>query len=200
LGLPSGSVRAALALQIALLFWLILLFPPGKLVNPQDKLLHVPLFLYFLLGLVLAFFAAHGHTIAPVGSGQPSPWHLPRGVLRVLILLVTVAVVGWRWYSDFDGLRDQLTPPATQLPQWPELLLALAGGYGLGWVSRLGPWRRSPAFQDVQAWVSLLAMLGLGAEVLVHLFINPTLGQALVRPLWEAILTAIVAFYFGVRS
>src|SRR5262245_28382417 len=103
LGLPAGSVRGALARQNALLFWLILLYPQEKLVNPQEKLLHVPLFLYFLLGLVLAFFAAHGHTIAPAGAGEPSPWHLPRGVLRVLILLVTVAVVGWRWYTDVDG-------------------------------------------------------------------------------------------------
>src|SRR4051812_11734911 len=94
LGLPAGSVRAALVLQIALLFWLIVLYPQEKLVNPQEKLLHVPLYLYFLLGLVLAFFTAHGHTIAPAGAGEPSPWHLPRGVFRVLILLVTVAVVG----------------------------------------------------------------------------------------------------------
>jgi hypothetical protein len=179
---------------------LILLYPQEKLVNPQDKLLRVPLFLYFLLGLVLAFFAAHGHTIAPAGTGEPSPWHLPRGVFRVLILLATVAVVGWRWYTDPEGLRDQLTPRQAELSQWPALLLALAGGFGLGWVARLGPWRRSPAFQDIEAWVSLLAMLGLGAEVLLHLFINPNLGQALDLPMWEAILTAVVAFYFGMRS
>ena len=55
---------------------------------------------------------------------------------------------------------------------------------------------------DLQAWVSLLAMLGLGAEIVIVLFINPSLKTDLKLDLstWECVLTGIVAFYFGSRS
>src|SRR5919199_967701 len=58
-------------------------------------------------------------------------------------------------------------------------LLLLTGGFLLGWVTRLGPWRRAYWFQDIQAWVSMLAMLALGAEIVIQIFINPTLEQSL---------------------
>ena len=61
LGLPAGSVRATLALIIVGLFWLLLVIQP-------DKPVQVPLYLYFLMGLVLHFFGSHGGTIAPAGG------------------------------------------------------------------------------------------------------------------------------------
>lgn len=195
-GLPAGSVRALLVLEILVPFWLVLAFPQEQTLNPNP----MPLFLYFLLGLVLVFYAAHGNSIATMGSAQASPWHLPRGFFRVGILALTVIVAGYRLYTQRERTLELLTPTANQLAQWPELLLALSAGFGLGWLLRLGPWRRSPWFQDVQASISLVAMLGLAVEAILHLFISPTLGQALDLPLWEAILTGIVAFYFGVRS
>ena len=48
LRLPAGSVRALLALLIAGLFWLLLLLP-------AEKQIPIPLFLYFLAGMVLLF-------------------------------------------------------------------------------------------------------------------------------------------------
>jgi hypothetical protein len=65
----------------------------------------------------------------------------------------------------------------------------------------VGPGGVSPWFQDLLAWVSILAMLGLGIDFMIRLFINPTLqaGQ-LDLPFWEGELASMVAFYFGVRS
>jgi hypothetical protein len=57
-------------------------------------------------------------------------------------------------------------------------------------------------FQDVLAWLSLLAMLGMVVEFLIHLVINPNLApeRQLHLPHWEGFLAGLVAFYFGARS
>src|SRR5262249_19319121 len=153
LGLPPGSVRAVLALLIGGLFWGLLLF--------SDKAEEIPLYLYFLLSLELVFFVAHGHTIGPEATAQASPWWLPRGFFRLVIVAGFLASIGWRLYQNPEALLQRLTPSPDQLRQWPYLLLALSGGFALGRLLRLGPWRRTPAFQDILAWVSLVAMLAL---------------------------------------
>src|SRR5262245_7370799 len=79
LGLPPGSVRALLSLIICGLFWVLILLPPEKAVP-------IPVFLYFLLSLILVFFVAHGSTIGRASGSLRSPWHLPRGTFRVLIV------------------------------------------------------------------------------------------------------------------
>jgi hypothetical protein len=193
LGLPQGSVRAALSLTIVGLFWLLLLLP-------ADKDVQIPLHLYFLLGLVLLFFASHGRSIAPPGTTHRSPLGLPRGSIRGIILIGTVAVVAWCIRSDQELLIARLTPTAGQLPQWPYLLGALLGGYFVGWIIRLGPWKDLYWFQDLQAWVSLIAIILLGAEIALRLFVRPNMDQEIDLPLYEKILVAVVAFYFGVRS
>ncbi len=193
LGLPPGSVRAVLSLIIVGLFWLILLLP-------QENALQVPLYLYCLLGLVFIFFVSHGHSIAPQGSGHRSPLGLPKGSIRAIIFLGTAAVIGWCVRSNRALLLERLTPTPEMLYQWPYLLLALVGGFFLGWLIRLGPWRNVYWFQDIQAWISLIAMAGLGIEVVIRLFVNPTLERDINLPLWEEVLVGIVAFYFGVRS
>jgi len=193
LGLPAGSVRAVMSLTMVALFWLLLLLPP-------DKDGQIPLYLYFLLGLVLVFFGSHGHSIAPHGSGHRSPLGLPRGFIRGIIFLGTVAVVGWCYHSNREILLDRLTPSGDQLSQWPYLLLSLLGGFFFGWLIRLGPWRNVYWFQDIQAWASLIAMGSIGIEMVIRLFINPNMEQYFNAPLWEQILVAVVAFYFGVRS
>jgi hypothetical protein len=193
LGLPAGSVRAVISLTLVGLFWLLLLVPPSLDV-------HVPLYLYFLLGLVLLFFVSHGHSIAPHGSGHRSPLGLPKGSVRGIIVIGTVAVIGYCYRSNPELLLTRLTPNADQLVQWPYLLLALMGGFFLGWLIKLGPWKNVYWFQDIQAWVSLIAMGGIGVEMIIRLFINPNMERDFNAPMWEQILVAIVAFYFGVRS
>jgi hypothetical protein len=193
LGLPRGSVRAVLALMIAGLFWLLLVLPEGVEVP-------IPLFVYFLLGLIFLFFGAHGHTIGRhVGDGR-SPLHLPRGSVRGLILLGTAAVLGWVYYYHPERLPGRLTPHPDQLSQWPTLLFTSLGGFAVGYIIRLGPWRHTAGFQDVLATVSLLAMMGLVAETILVVFINPSMFQGIDLSAWEAVLTAVVAFYFGARS
>ncbi len=193
LGLPPGSVRAVMSLTLVGLFWLLLLMPP-------DKDVQVPLYLYFLLGLVFVFFVSHGHSIAPQGTTHRSPLGLPKGSIRGIIFVGTVAVVGWCYHSNRELLLTRLTPAPDQLGQWPNLLLALVGGFFLGWIIRLGPWKNVYWFQDIQAWLSLLAMAGIGVEILIRLFINPHMERDFNAPLWEQIVVAVVAFYFGVRS
>lgn len=193
LGLPPGSVRSVLALMIAGLFWLLVLMPEGREVP-------VPPFLYFLLALILLFFGAHGHTIGRhIGDGR-SPLGMPRGTIRALILLGTAAVLGWLYYSKPDQFASRLTPDQNRLAEWPMLVLASIGAFTLGYIIRLGPWKNTPGFQDALATLSLVAMLGLVAETIIVVFINPNVLERLDLKVWEAILTAAVAFYFGARS
>jgi hypothetical protein len=192
LGLPQGSVRAVLSLTIVGLFWLLLLLP-------ADNDVQIPLYLYFLLGLVLLFFASHGRSIASPEASPRSPLGLPRGSIRGIILLGTVAVVAWCIHTDRNLLIERLTPNPQQLQQWPYLLGSLLGGFFLGWIIRLGPWKGLYWFQDIQAWSSLIAIVLMAAEIVIRLFIRPNMDQEIDLPLFEKILVAIVAFYFGVR-
>jgi hypothetical protein len=195
LNLPAGSVRTSLVLLILLPFWLALALEPQA--GPM------PLYLYFLLGLVFVFFASHGASIAHIDD-HPSPFWLPRGFFRLAVIAITIAVIAWRWYRDGpEQLADRLKPdPAKIQEQWAGLLFAVALGYTAGWgLSRLlGKWRDSPIFQDVQASVSLLAMFGLSIAAIIHLIINPQLQNPLDSSIFEYILTGVVAWYFGARS
>jgi hypothetical protein len=194
LGLPAGSIRAVMATVIAALFWTILLLP-------ESWNIPAPLFLYFLSIMVLLFFFGHGKTIAP--ADEKPPWGLPRGTFRVIIVLGTIGGIVAHYLLHRDHVWRRLQPNADQfVQQWPYLLVAISAGLGFGWLVGRGPWRRSAIFQDLQAWVSLLAMLGLLIETVIVLFINPNVGNDLKLNLtiWEAALTAVIAWYFGSRS
>lgn len=194
LGLPAGSIRAALSMFIAGLFWTLLLLP-------AERQITIPLFLYFLTAMILLFFFSHGRSVG--AEDDRSPWGMPRGTFRFLIIAGTAAVFGFHYYLYQSLPLDKLVPKPEQLGQWRNLLIALGAGLGSGWLIGRGPWRRTAVFQDVQAWVSLLAMLGLTAEIVIVLFINPNFqNQDLKLDLstWECILTGIVAWYFGARS
>jgi hypothetical protein len=192
LGLPAGSVRALLAFMVLGIIWALMLLPDVK---------GIPLYLFYLMFLILGhFFAAHGHSIAGPTTGPASPLHLPRGSLRLLIVLGFAAVLGYRYYvrRSFEGLFDLQSPISEQ----PYLPLVLVGAFFLGvFVSRV-LFRSLPSawLQDLQAWVALLATIGLVAEVIIQLVINPTLKEPLNLPSWQTILAAIICFYFGARS
>jgi hypothetical protein len=193
LRLPAGSLRATMSLFIAALFWLFLLLP-------EEKRVPVPLFLYFLAAMVLLFLVAFRHTDDnPYAKG---PWGLPSGVFRFVLIGGTIAVIAVHVYLYEGSPLSRLVPEPEQLSQWPTLTGALLGGLFVGWLVGRGPWRHWAVFQDVQAWVSLLAMLGLFIEVIIILFINPNLERNPPIDLhrFEAILTAIIAWYFGSRA
>jgi hypothetical protein len=195
LSLPPGSVRAVLSLMIAGLFWLVLAL---EAVRPEMQV-QIPLFLYFLTGMILLFIGAHGHTIGGhLAAG--SPLGLPRGSIRAVLLLGSAAMFAWLFVNHQDRLFDILTPKPEQLKQWPTLLLTTVGSYSFGYLIGRGPWRQMSAFQDLLAWVSLIAMIGLAIETIWVVFINPSLSKDIDLAIWEAILTAVVSFYFGARA
>jgi hypothetical protein len=182
-------VRATLVVMIAGLFWMFLLLP-------ADQYQPVPLYLQFLLPMVMLYFVARSQA----EGGGAAPWHLPRGFFRLLLLVGFTAAIGWKYYEDPEVLRDRLTPLKGDLDKWPYLFGTLAGSFVLGRLLRLGPWRRAAWFQDFLAWVSLLAMIAIAAEICISLFIKPEFLASLDRIVWECVLTGIVTMYFAARS
>jgi hypothetical protein len=202
LGLPAGSVRALLALMVFGIVWALLLLPE---LRPDLKPVRIPLYLYYLMFLILGnYFAVRSHRHPGMPAEAP-PLHLPRGMLRFLFLAGFVAVLGWGFYHD-PNFADHLTPPVGDQPL---LVVIVLGAFFLGIiVGRVGSALFSgangvsPWFQDLFAWVSLLAVIGLAVEVLIRLVINPTVSRErqLNLPHWESFLAGIVAFYYGARS
>jgi hypothetical protein len=200
LGLPAGSVRAVLTLMVLGTVWALLAMPP-------EKEIHVPLYLHYLTFLVIgSYFGTRSSSKRE--PGQAHPLYLPRGSIRLIIILGFAAVIAWGIYQNPDFI-SRLTPTKEQLTEQPFLPLVIFGAFFVGViVSALahmvlaGPLGLPAWYQDIQAWVSLLAVLGLGAEVIYQLVILPGLdpASALHLPHWQAILSGIVAFYFGARS
>jgi hypothetical protein len=149
------------------------------------------------------FFAAHGHSIAGPATGPASPLRLPRGTLRTIFILGFLAVFGYRYYvrQSFEDILNLQDP----LLEQPVLPLVILGGFFLGvFLNRVigrmvdfAPW-----YQDILAWLALLANIGLCVEVLIQLVIRPSMGPE--RPLqlypWHLGLSAIISLYFGARS
>jgi len=190
LNLPPGSVRAMLALMISGLFAILVALPGNRDVE-------MPLFLYPLLSLLLVFAVTHrGHD----PNQATRPFGLPRALFRVVIVVCIIAAVTWQYVNHRELLWKRLTPTPTQLAEWPILLGALAGGFLVGTLLKLGPWRNTAMFQDLLAWLSLLCMIGLAIETLAVIFIHPTIPEGLNLRHLESSLTAAVALYFGARS
>jgi hypothetical protein len=198
LGLPAGSVRALLAFGILGLSWL-LVWRYGY--GTDHKLPLEFIYLQYLAVLILAhFFAAHGSTIGPKVSHR-SPLWLPGGTVRLLL------VAGYIGLGIFLYLHRQLVFTEPEQGQQGVLILLLLTSFFLGYIitafvryfsgGTLPYW-----FQDLQAWVALLALLALGVLAIIHVFINPTLdtGSRVEVPTLEAVLAALVGFYFGARS
>ncbi len=203
--LPRGSVRGALVMMIMLPFWVMIAWP--------TRLAPMPFYIYFLMVWVFVFIASPFWSISSEegSTDEPAPFHLPKYTFHVIIVLVTVGLIGWRVYVDPADLLDRLTPGgggpdnapgrAEQMSELPYLLMSLAVGFVAGWglARLLGKWRDVYWFQDVQATVSLIAMLLLVILTILHLansrLMNP---QDLVVP--QYILIGLVAWYFGART
>jgi len=200
LGLPAGSVRALLALMILGLLWAVALLSRPVAGHEIPELF---LYLQYLLLLVLAsFFAAHGSTIGAAYVGGHNPLGLPRGSVRVILFLGLVGLVVWLFLNHYNFQEERKLP--VFLP------LILLGGYFLGHIisamvcSISGNGPVPPWYQDIQAWVALIAMLLLSALFLVHFIqvIDQSLPDNMKQtgPLLPAILGGVVGFYFGARS
>lgn len=199
LGLPAGSVRALLALSVLGLLWLIVVGQPVSDTGPR-KIPELFIYLQMLMLLILAhYFSAHGSTIGAVVDTR-SPLGLPRGSVRFLLLVGYAALVVFlvRNKNDFE-----MPQQGDILEQITLLLSAFFVGHYLTMIVRAMSGGQLPyAFQDFQAWIALLAMVGLAVLFVIHLFINPSVSPDMkvgTLPL-DTILAALIGFYFGSRS
>jgi hypothetical protein len=201
LGLPAGSIRALLALSVLGLLWLLALQPlPGHDQRLGEiQLPSVFMNLQILMILILAhFFAAHGNSIRAGGTGS-SPLHLPRGSIRFLLMAGYLGLAAYLYH----------TQPKFEYPSTSAfiLLLVLVSGFFLGhlltaFVRMISGGVLPFWFQDMEAWVALLAVVCMGIIFVIQLFVNPSvsLDQRINLPYVEAVLAALVGFYFGARS
>lgn len=188
-GLPTGSVRGILSLMICSFFWILLLVP-------AESQHTAPIAHFFLLTLVFLAFASH-----PVDSVRNSAT-LPL-VLRVLFVGGSIAVVAYVGFKDPHRLGAQLTPNAGEIAEWPVLLGCLAGGFGVALLLRAVLGRRSPFFYSIRAWIGVVAFLLLLAETVFQFVILPNLSDKpsiQAMQVWEGILIAVTAAYFGSRA
>jgi hypothetical protein len=149
--------------------------------------------------LILAhYFAAHGNSIRSAGDRR-SPLGLPRGSVRFVLLAgyLGLAVFLYRMQPQFEY-------PSTS--SVVNLLILLSGfflGHVLTGMVRIASGGVLPYwFQDIEAWIALLAIISLGILLMILLFINPNLSlERQIDPyIVEEILAALVGFYFGARS
>ena len=197
LGLPAGSIRAAHVLVIVALVCALI-------VNPRDVDVPIPPYLIYLTFLILGhFFAAHGNTIAQRDTDQHSPLYLPGGMVRFLVILMLGGAIGWKLYHNPDSLKHQLEISLDAMKEQPYLPIVILSAFLVGVVLRSIVGRTNPPqwLQDFEAWVSLIAIVGLGIETVIRLVVAASLDIPLwTLPTWEAILGGIIAFYFGERS
>jgi hypothetical protein len=205
LSLPAGSVRAIHVLCIVGLVCAMVIM--GKIVvDESGKAVGVPTippYLVYLLFLMVGhYFAAHGVSIATRDDPSPSPLYLPGGTVRVLIWLALVASVSWKIYQDSPALVQQFETSLDRLKDEPILPLVILGGFFLGTIVRSITVRIAPrpAFQDMEAWISLIALLMIAIAGVIHLVVDPSLERTLYMPVWESFVGGAVAFYFGERS
>ncbi len=195
LGMPPGSVRGILSLLIVIQFWLLLLLP-----DHEARTLPIPINLYLLMSLVCLFLVSHGKTIAAASDPNPSPLWLPGGTLRVIILGGTIALVVYMHGNHPGRLAERLRPADSQFDLWPTLVGAYVGGFMLGYFFHLLPFRNNWFFQAFLAWVSMISMTLLFAEIIIQGFVQPSLKETFDLRVWEAIVTSVTACYFGARS
>jgi hypothetical protein len=198
LGLPSGSIRALLAILVFATVWCSILVQPTR---------EVPDYLGDLLFIIMGHYFAARRRAAEEPEPGPPPLFLPRGSVRLFLLAgsVLAAVLLYQ--------RGQLTA----VDRNPGVVtLLLVGGFLLGvTLNAVAAWwkdrgHRTPRIlEDLRALVSLMA-----AVVLVLLVLNRLVlfvPTASLDDLWtqwvhlgrlgpEHVLAAVVGFYFGSRS
>jgi hypothetical protein len=178
----------------------------------KGKAVEVPLYLTYLMFLVIgSYFGARGSSPKSKVARESPPLYLPRGTIRLFIILGFIGVCAYGYARDHSFFTN-LKFDVEAIKQEPYLPLAIFGSYFLGTiVATMAGWvlmgeEGMPAwYQDVLAWIAVLAVLALAGAVIYQLIIFPTLSpgafdikEKLSFP-WQSILSGIVAFYFGAR-
>ncbi len=193
LGLPGGSVRAALALAIVFSIIALIYLEPD---------LGVPNYLQNLMFIIMGHYFAARHKYDPVSGGGPPPLWLPKGSVRVLMMF---GFVGVAVALGHEG-RASIAQPNQAV--WTLLLVVgfffgVVLSHALAWLSRRG--MRPPRLvEDVRSLLSLGAAL-----LLVAYLFQPRIGalaslaeyrDVVDRHRGGEILSTVVGFYFGSRS
>jgi hypothetical protein len=195
LGLPAGSIRALLALMVTGMISLLIALPP------MDPPRQIPPYLFYLLFIAVAhYFAARGHA-SPESRHWPAPLYLPRGSVRLLIVAGLAGSVGYAMFRDQAAFQDQMTRSLEEVVKQPFLPVVLLSGFFLGVIVRavIGQENRSPAVHDIEAWFALISVMLMCIDALIKFVIYTSVWEPPNLPTWEAIIAAVVAFYFGER-
>src|SRR5947208_14192956 len=83
LGLPSGSVRALMAVLVFGTVWGLLVLRPSE---------EVPVYLRDLLFVIMGHYFASRHRADQGAEPGPGPLYLPRGSIRLVLVAGTLAV------------------------------------------------------------------------------------------------------------
>ncbi len=185
LRLPSGSVRAAMALILSGSLWYLVL-------NEQA----VPPILADAALLVVAFYFGVRSTapVVPLGSAgtaaKAQPWHLPRGSFRTLLILGFLGVTLFIWFAG------RSLPPTLILVL--QVLASYVTGYVFSTLLLLRVRAGKGLSRGVAAVRSGISLLVLGITTFVCGSILA--GRLdLVPPVLENGLAWTIAFYFGSR-
>jgi hypothetical protein len=198
LGLPAGSVRALLAVLIFVTTWGLLVVRPNQ---------EVPDYLRDLLFIIMGHYFAARRKSGPTEEPGPPPLYLPRGSIRLFLVVgsIAVAVVLFR-QGRLTALDDN---PGV-------VTLLLVGGFLAGVaVNTLSSWWRDRGHHTPRIVEDLRAMISMAAAgILVILVWNQIIVpfpmdsvDQLLSPRVhlghlgvEHVLAAVVGFYFGSRS
>jgi hypothetical protein len=207
LGWPAGSVRSLLALGVLGLLWAVALFhTAGQSVKEAQQ--HLPAFLLsleVLMVLILVhFFTAHGKTIGRHVSGA-SPLHVPSGSVRFVLMAGYIGLCVLLFYNHANFELPEHTENTFVFWLLVQIVVVMACYFAGVLISKVVHviWGDPPPapYQDLEAWAALLAVVGLGVIVLLHL-INGSTSKQLQIPLDypQAVTSGLIAIYFGARS
>jgi hypothetical protein len=206
-GWPAGSVRALLALGVLALLWTVALFhTTGQTVKEaQQHLPSVLLSLEVLMVLMLVhFFTAHGKTIGRHVSGA-APLHAPGGSIRFILMAGYLGLCVLLFYNHAGFELPEHTEDTFVhwlLVQIAVVVVCYFAGMLISKAVHFFWGDPPPApYQDLEGWVALLAVLGLGVIVMLHLM-NSSVSKQLQIPLDypQAVTSGLIALYFGARS
>ncbi len=189
-GLPLGTVRGFLSVLICSFFWIVLLLPESRAVR-------APLPHFFLLTLVLLAFVSH-----PGREDDRSSRFLP-WLMRFIFVGGSMAVGAYVYSLDPTRLNARLTPDPAENVLWPTLLATLLGGFFVGLAMRYVMGRSSHLYQTLRACTAIVAMLLLLAETVIQFVVIPNMAEKPAPEslkVWEGIVMAVTATYFGTRA